>query len=229
MKLFRLTIVVIAAILAVMSLILMRGGAPWLGFILLLMAIVVVIAALVAEQPKKHSNQRITREGIDMGTMMYRFDGSKVLLSVKLEEMLAGIGIPDDAISFDQIDGLMAFTECYEQFSGRTLLKRLVLIKLGPGRTVQEINVMLNGVSYQAEIDHESGGSYELYWRDEMAMRLNDSTLAKLYAGFNELDALDWPIVPDSGPVLFAKSRREESGANEAGNRVVQFRSTIEA
>ena len=124
------------------------------------MAIVVVIAALVAEQPKKHSNQRITREGIDMGTMMYRFDGSKVLLSVKLEEMLAGIGIPDDAISFDQIDGLMAFTECYEQFSGRTLLKRLV---------------------------------------------------------------------PDSGPVLFAKSRREESGANEAGNRVVQFRSTIEA
>ena len=88
MKLFRLTIVVIAAILAVMSLILMRA-APWLGFILLLMAIVVVIAALVAEQPKKHSNQRITREGIDMGTMMYRFDGSKVLLSVKLEEMLA--------------------------------------------------------------------------------------------------------------------------------------------
>ncbi len=193
------------------------------------MAIVVVIAALVAEQPKKHSNQRITREGIDMGTMMYRFDGSKVLLSVKLEEMLAGIGIPDDAISFDQIDGLMAFTECYEQFSGRTLLKRLVLIKLSPGRTVQEINVMLNGVSYQAEIDHESGGSYELYWRDEMAMRLNDSTLTKLYAGFNELDALDWPIVPDSGLVLFAKSRREESGVNEAGNRVVQFRSTIEA
>ena len=98
MKLFRLAIVVIAAILAVMSLILMRA-APWLGFILLLMAIVVVIAVLVAGQPKKHSNQRITREGVDMGTMMYRFDGSKVLLSVKLEEMLAaGIGIPDDAI-----------------------------------------------------------------------------------------------------------------------------------
>ena len=118
MKLFRLAIVVIAAILAVMSLILMRA-APWLGFILLLMAIVVVIAVLVAGQPKKHSNQRITREGVDMGTMMYRFDGSKVLLSVKLEEMLAaGIGIPDDAISFGQIDGLMAFTGCYEQFPG---------------------------------------------------------------------------------------------------------------
>ena len=228
MKLFRLTIVVIAAILAVMSLILMRAT-PWLGFILLLMAIVVVITALVAEQPKKHSNQRITREGVDMGTMMYRFDGSKVLLSVKLEEMLAGIGIPDDAISFDQIDGLMAFTECYEQFSGKTLLKRLVLIKLGPGRIVKEINVMLNGVSYQAEIDHESGGSYELYWRDEMAMRLNDSMLAKLYEGFNELDKLDWPVVPDSGPVLFAKTRREESGADEAGNRIVQFRPTTEA
>ena len=225
MKLFRLTIVVIAAILAVMSLILMRA-APWLGFILLLMA---VIAALVAEQPKRHSNQRIAREGVDMGTMMYRFDGSKVLLSVKLEEMLAGIGIPDDAISFDQIDGLMAFTECYEQFSGKTLLKRLVLIKLGPGRIVKEINVMLNGVSYQAEIDHESGGSYELYWRDEMAMRLNDSALAKLYEGFNELDKLDWPVVPDSGPVLFAKTRREESGADEAGNRIVQFRPTTEA
>ena len=228
MKLFRLAIVVITAILAVMSLILMRA-APWLGFILLLMAIVVAIAALVAEQPKKHSNQRITREGVDMGTMMYRFDGSKVLLSVKLEEMLAGIGIPDDAISFDQIEGLMAFTECYEQDSGRTLLNRLVLIKLGPGRTVKEINVMLNGISYQAEIDHESGGSYELYWRDEMAMRLNDSTLTKLYAGFNELDALDWPVVPDSGSVLFTKSRREESGANEAGNRFVQFRPTTEA
>ena len=202
------TIVVVLATVLVATGIVMCQVAPWFGALMLVIAAVVLIAIL------PWNRGQCSKEGDKMeGSMNYKIVEGKLALTVYLPDMMADYGLPRDMTSNVLIgvrdDGVdYYFIEGYElgemdDFgNARYCIKRLVMVRTDVDSKMRGLNVLLNGVSYEAKLTNDDAPQRIMVWSDvgnDVSFRVSEANFIKLAEAFGEREKLDgWPLVENT-------------------------------
>ena len=140
-----------------------------------------------------------------VGSINYETRGDELALYVNLEDLVADAGLSDDVIremksSVSKKNGSRDyyFCEVYPEADDHYFMKRLVLIRVDSFGNLMGLNVLLNGVSYEAVLGNDIMRNLEVYLEGEFMMRLALDDFASLVKAFGTDTVLCWPKVDET-------------------------------
>lgn len=193
MKKLETAVIILTGLAVVFGVVVMAAGATWFG---LMVTVAALVALTYAFWPKRGDDRE---EGTMVGCISYETRGDSVVLSVDLEDLAADAGLPDDVVTGvktcvndEDKSKDYYFCEMYARGDDRYFLKRLVIIRVDAFGNLKNLNVMLNGESYEAILGGSVAKDLEVYLDGEFMMRLALSDFSTLVRAFGENVALPW-------------------------------------